>query len=88
MAHTAKIIVDQMLSENTQHDVVMVYEDGTTDPFYALYIDGKLIETNPRGHFDNMLSALGITIRQLFVTRGFDGNFPESLASLKTYYKE
>ena len=33
-------IVNEMLDK---HDVAWVFEDGTMDAFYALYIDGKLI---------------------------------------------
>lgn len=66
-----------------QPQVVMVYEKGTVDAFSALYINGKLVVTNPRGDVSNVLEALGIVPKEVFVPYGFDGNFPVQLAQLK-----
>lgn len=67
----------------TAPNVVMVYEAGTMDAFTALYIDGKLVVTDVRGDVSNVLAALKITPQEVFVAKGFDGNFPPKLSQLK-----
>jgi hypothetical protein len=75
----------RQLIEEVSHSVVHVVEDGTADAFQALYIDGKLVVTNPRSDVGQVLQALGIEPQVMLVAHGFDGNFPEKLARLKTY---
>lgn len=77
----AKNIVARILE--TERSVVQVYERDTADPFSAIYVDGKLVVTNPRGDVSEVLEALGIKPQVMFVPYGFDGNFPPLLAKLK-----
>ena len=76
----AKQIVKHILE--TERSVVQVYERDTADPFSAIYINGKLVVTNPRGDVSAVLEALGIEPQTMFVPYGFDGNFPELLTKL------
>lgn len=76
----AKRIVERILE--SERSVVQVYEKGTHDPFSAIYINGKLVVTNPRGDVSAVLEALGIEPQTLYVPYGFDGNFPELLTKL------
>jgi len=64
-----------------------VFEDGTHDPFYAVYVDGKLVATNPRSDLNHVLDALGVPQETVYVPRGFSGDFPQLLTALKTYTK-
>jgi hypothetical protein len=81
-AHT---IVAKLLESSAvaAPDVVMVYEQGTSDPFTALYINQKLVVNSPRGDVGAVLDALGITPVTVFIPRGFEGNFPDQLSDLK-----
>lgn len=80
----AKNLVTRLL-EAPDQAVVKVFEDGTADPFTALYINGKLTVTNPRSDVDTVLAALGIIPREVFIPRGFSGDFPPKLNQLKYY---
>jgi hypothetical protein len=78
-------IIQRVLSNMLVADrVVYVVEDRASDAFHAIYVDGRLAVANPRRDVHAVLSALGIKPRVARVPRGFDGNFPDSLAKLRT----
>lgn len=80
---SAKQVVEAVLGSK----VVWVVEDGTSDGFQALYINGNLVVENPRRDVMSVLDALNITPESVYVAYGFDGNFPRRLAQLDTYAK-
>jgi uncharacterized protein (DUF433 family) len=87
MTKIVKQLIGESPASQTVPDIAWVTERGTMDPFYALYIGGKLTVTNPRSDVANVLNALGLKQRHLYVAKGFDGNFPEQLADLQTFEK-
>lgn len=74
----------KQLIESGTHDVVWVCENGTSDAAQAIYVDGKLVTSDPRGETWALLRALGIKPREMFVANGFEYPFPPKLSVLKT----
>jgi len=73
----------RQLLEN-KHDVVWVYEAGTSDAAQAIYVDGKLVTGDPRGEIWDLLRALRIKPREVVIPNGFEYPFPDKLSVLKT----